>query len=364
MTDVAVLGAGHGGLAAAADLSRRGFRVRLQNRSPGPIRAVVEAGGIRTNGAIGDGLATIDLATTDLSAAVDGAEAVIVVLPAVAHAQVGRALADALAPDVPVVLNPGHMCGSLHLKRTFASQGRIGPPTVELGTLSYICRSSQPGAVDVFLRAQGVPAAVSPPDRPDLIRLAEELFPGVRPVASPIEAWLHDVNIVLHPPGMVLGAAWLEATSGGYRFYADGVTPSVERVMCALDLERRAVGTAFGLGLPPLAETMATFGSADPAAAARGSLGEAVRRGRANRSIRAPASVDHRYLHEDVPYGLVPMMALAAAGAVETPVAAALTVLAEVMTGRTYRQDGLTASFLGLEGLDVAGVERMLRGDA
>jgi len=73
--------------------------------------------------------------------------------------------------------------------------------------------------------------------------------------------------------------------------------------------------------------------------------------------------VDHRYLHEDVPYGLVPMMALAAAGAVETPIAAALTVLAEVMTGRTYRQDGLTASFLGLEGLDVAGVERMLRGD-
>jgi hypothetical protein len=57
------------------------------------------------------------------------------------------------------------------------------------------------------------------------------------------------------------------------------------------------------------------------------------------------------------------MMALAAAGGVETPVAAALTVLAEVMTGRTYRRDGLTASSLGLEGLDVAGVERMLEGD-
>ena len=363
MTDVAVLGAGHGGLAAAADLSRRGFRVRLQNRSAGPIRAVEEAGGIRTSGAIGDGLATIDVATTDLPAAVDGVEAIIVVLPAVAHADVARSLVDALAPDVPVVLNPGHMCGSLHLKRVFSRMGLIPPPIVELGTLSYICRSPEPGAVDVFLRAQGVPTAVSPPDRSDLIGLAEELFPGVRRVASPIEAWLYDVNIVLHPPGMVLGSAWLEATSGGYRFYADGITPSVEGVMNALDLERRAVGAAFGLQLPSLAETMAALGSADPAAAARGALGEAVRRGRANRSIRAPASVDHRYLHEDVPFGLVPMMALAAAGGVETPVAAALTVLAEVMTDCTYRRDGLTASFLGLEGLDAAGVERMLVGD-
>ena len=130
--------------------------------------------------------------------AVDGAEAVIVVLPAVAHADVARSLADALAPDVPVVLNPGHMCGSLHLKRVFSSMALIPPPIVELGTLSYICRSLEPGAVDVFLRAQGVPTAVSPPDRSDLIGLAEELFPGVRRVASPIEAWLYDVNVVLH----------------------------------------------------------------------------------------------------------------------------------------------------------------------
>lgn len=354
-----MLGAGHGGLATAADLGRRGHRVRLWNRSAGPIRGVLEAGGVRTSGAVGDGLVEVT-PTTDLEAALDGIDVAVVVLPALAHAAVDERLAAHLAGGVPVVLNPGHMCGSLHLRRVFERAGRAPPPTVELGTLAYICRSTVPATVDVYLRAGGVPAAASPPDREDLLGLAGDLFPGIRPVRSPIEAWLHDVNLVLHPPGMVLGAARIEATEGGFRYYAEGVTPSVESTMAALDEERCAVGRRLGVVVPPLAETMATLGSADAAAASRGELGEAVRRGEANREIRAPASVDHRYLHEDVPFGLVPLMALAAVAGVPTPVAEALTVLAETITGRAYRSEGLTARTLGIDGLDATGLHRLL----
>ncbi|MGH2734911.1 MAG: NAD(P)-binding domain-containing protein, partial [Actinomycetota bacterium] len=115
MTKVAVLGAGNGGLAAAADLARRGHTVRLFNRSPGPIRAVEAAGGIRASGALEDGLAPIQTATTSLEQAVKGADAIVIVLPAVAHADVAVALAGCMEQDVPVILNPGQMCGSLHL---------------------------------------------------------------------------------------------------------------------------------------------------------------------------------------------------------------------------------------------------------
>src|SRR6185312_4566803 len=44
---VAVLGAGHGGLALAGDLALRGFRVHLWNRSAGPLAKVRSEGGIR-----------------------------------------------------------------------------------------------------------------------------------------------------------------------------------------------------------------------------------------------------------------------------------------------------------------------------
>lgn len=356
MTNVAVLGAGHGGLAAAADLTLRGFGVRLQNRSEAPLRAVEAAGGIRTSGALGDGLVPLERLTTDLGEAVKDADAVVLVLPAVAHEDVAGALAARPDPSVPLVLNPGHMCGSLHVRAVFDRAGKPLPPLVELGTLTYICRSPSPGSVEVYLRAIGVPASLHPAGSPELAALVHALFPGCRAGATPVETWLHDVNLVLHPPGMILGAAWLESSRGGFRFYADGVTRAVAAVMDALDRERRDVGRAYGAELPPLAEVMAMLGSADPEAAVRGDLAEAVRGGRANREIRAPQGTDHRYLHEDVPFGLVPLMTLARAAGVPTPVAESLTVLAEVVTGRAYRTQGLNARALGIEGMGVEAI--------
>jgi len=43
---VAVLGAGHGGLALAGYLAQQGHRVALWNRSPEPLAPVAELGGI------------------------------------------------------------------------------------------------------------------------------------------------------------------------------------------------------------------------------------------------------------------------------------------------------------------------------
>ena len=42
---------------------------------------------------------------------------------------------------------------------------------------------------------------------------------------------LANVNMVLHVPGAVLGAAWVEATRGDFTFYVQGMTPGVARVM-------------------------------------------------------------------------------------------------------------------------------------
>ena len=52
-----------------------------------------------------------------------------------------------------------------------------------------------------------------------------------------------------HPLPALLNAGWIETTGGDFRFYNDGVSPSVARAMDALDRERLAVIRA--LGLPP-----------------------------------------------------------------------------------------------------------------
>jgi opine dehydrogenase len=61
--------------------------------------------------------------------------------------------------------------------------------------------------------------------------------------------------------------------------------------------------------------------------------------------------LDHRYLHEDVGWGLVQWVHLAAAAHVPTPTMEALVVLAGVLNGVDYRRDGLTTERMGLIGM-------------
>lgn len=361
MSTVAVLGAGNGGLAAACDLTTRGHSVRLYNRSTPVIEAVKERGGIRLTGVSGEETIAIQEATTDIAGAVAGADTIMVVLPATAHAEIADSLADNADPAVPVILNPGHMCGSLHFRKVFAKRAMTPPPVAELGTLTYVCRSQDAGAVDIYLRASEVPVAIVPQGDERAGAAVRDLYPDVAK-AHPIATWLHDVNMVLHPPGMILGASWIEATSGGFRFYSEGVTPAVARVMESLDRERLEVGRAYGFELPGLADTMAALGTADPAAALAGDLRSAVADGTANRSIEAPPSMGHRYIYEDIPYGLVPFTAVAAAAGVATPVADALIQLAGTIVGRDFRVEGLNADRLGIGGLDAHGLKEAVTG--
>ena len=90
---VAVLGSGHGGCAAAADLTLRGFDVRMHVRSPDKRAAFT--GGITVTGER-RGTATPALMSADLAEIVDGADLVMLVVPARAHGDYAKVLAALL----------------------------------------------------------------------------------------------------------------------------------------------------------------------------------------------------------------------------------------------------------------------------
>jgi opine dehydrogenase len=360
MTTVAVLGAGAGGAAASAELILRGHGVRLWNRSPETLEPFRAEGVVRYEGLLGDGTARPDVVTADLAEALDGAEAVLVCLPALAHEQLAAALAAGGA-SVPIVLNPGHTGGALHFRRVFLDSHVELPPIAEFSTLTYVARKYAPGTVTVSGVAGRVRAAALPGGEPALA-LARELFPAATPERDVLAADLANVNLVLHPPGAILGAAWVEATGGDYLFYAEGVTPGVARVIAALDAERLAVARSFGHELDPLHREMAAIGTADPDAAAQDDLAGAIRNGAANAQIRAPESLRHRYYLEDFGYGLVPLLALARLAAVEAPVAAALVALAATLLERDFEVEGLNAERLGIDGLDRNGLLDLVAG--
>ena len=363
MSAVAILGAGAGGLAVAAELSGKGHAVRLWNRSPETIEAIRAAGAIVYEGVLGGGRVTPERLSTDLGEMIAGADVLLVCLPTLAHAAVAGALAEAGATKVPVVLNPGQTGGALEVHNAFVEAGLAPPPIAEFSTLTYVARKPSPGAVTISGAAGRVWVA-GMPGAEAAVKTARALFPVAAPGADVLATSLANANLVLHPPGAVLGASWVEATGGGFTFYVEGMTPGVARVMTALDGERLAVARAFGHALPPIVEEMAAIGTVEAADALAGDLVHAVSGGGANAEIKAPHSFDHRYYMEDFGHGLVPFLAFARAAAVETPVAAALLRLGATLTGRDFYGAGRTAARMGIAGLDRAALLRHVRGEA
>jgi opine dehydrogenase len=354
VTAVCVIGAGAGGAAAVVELTHAGHEVRWWNRTAATIEPFRVAGGVRHEGVLGDGFTAPAAIASDLGAALDGAELAMVCLPSLAHEPVADALAEA-GVACPVVLNPGHTCGALHVAELFRRRGLEPPALVELSTLTDVARKPAPDAVWVTGAAAHVHAACLPGGE-QALALLRSLYPAADVAPDVLATSLANVNLVLHTPGAILGAAWVEATGGDYRFYVDGMTPGVVRVIEALDAERRAVAAAFGHDLPTLVDEMAAIGTAVADHAAAGDTRAAIAEGEANRAIRAPGSLEHRYYVEDFGFGLVPMLELARIAGVGAPLGSALVDVASALLGRDLAAEGLTAGKLGIAGLDRDGV--------
>ena len=361
MSAVAILGAGAGGLSAVAEQISRGREVRLWNRSQCPLDALRETGGVEYEGILGEGLAKPELISTDLPAVLQGAEVFLVCLPTFAHSAMAHAIADAGFTSTPIVLNPGHTGGALEFENVFRERGMRPPPLAEFSTLTYVARKYRENRVIITSAAKSIRLAALPGGG-EALRWGAELYPAANIVGDILATGLANVNLVLHPPCAVLGSAWIEATGGDFTFYVEGMTPGVARVMKNLDDERLATANAFGHNLPQLIDEMTALGTVEKSHSEGGDLVRAITGGKANRKIKAPDSLEHRYYREDFGHGLVPFLALAQIAGVKTPAAESLLKLGEILTGKDFQSTGRNAQKMGIAGLDKEGLLEKIRG--
>jgi len=347
---VTVAGGGAGGAAAVVELVKAGHEVRFWSRTAKTLAPFWDQGGVAFEGVFGTGLAAPTIITADLEEATADAELVAVCAPTLAHEGIARGLAQ-IGSNVPVLLNPGHTGGALEVRQTFLGLGRPPPPVAEFSTLSYVARKHQPGCVTITGKAKSVRLAALPGGEEAATR-AVGLFPAARLMLDVLACDLANVNMVLHVPGAILGAAWVEATEGAFSFYVEGMTPGVAQVMRALDDERRAVAAAFNHRLPSLTAEMQVIGTVEASVSELDDFAAAIASGVANRAIRAPDSLRHRYYQEDICYGLLPFTVLAEIAGVDVPLARSLLRVGQVLVGFDPATTGRTAERMGVAGLD------------
>lgn len=359
---VAVLGAGNGGCATAADLALRGFETRLYSRSEKTLEPLRRRGGIELVEDGQEALGQPDLITSTLEDAVAGADLVTIAAPAVAHEFMARALAPLLTEDQIVHLNPGQTGGALHFVHELRRAGcRIPVRCCETVTLTCICRMAGPARVEIYRRTANLGCAAFPAQSaPDVLPAVATVFPNVVPAENVLDTGLSNINAIMHPAGMVGNAAWIEQHEGELLFYRQALSPSVARMIEGVDRERLAVVRALGLRPRTFVEIFHAAGLTSDAALGTGDVFQATQESEPNKTIVAPTTHDHRYVHEDVGYGLVPMAELASLLGVETPVIDALITLASEMNGVDYRRTGLTLGRMGLEDASPAEVQAIL----
>lgn len=348
---VAVVGAGNVGCALAADLTLRGHDVRVCNRSLARLEPIREAGGLTVSGAV-DGFAPLTVLTDSLEEAIRGADVVAVTVPTPALPYYAQALAERITDSQLIWLDPGHSGGALFLAGEMQrSTGRRGRRICQLSTSSHGARMQGPAAVRVFGLPRASLAAFPASHLDDCYGQVDALLPGrFTKAGSVLEVDLLNMNAVMHPPQMVCNAGWIEATKGDFPIYREGTGPAIARVIEALDSERIALADRLSVSTISFVEFFAQAGYTTAEAAASGSVFRALQAGEAIRSVKAPATLDHRYLHEDVGWGLVPWIHLARLAGVPAPTMEALATLAGVLNGVDYTVTGLTLERMGLLG--------------
>ncbi len=369
---VAILGGGNGGHAVAANLALAGIKVNLFEL-PGfaePLEKVFRTKEIRIDGVSVDGVAKLNLVTTDLRRALEEPEVIFVIVPAFGH----KAMAEVCAPLVRsgqiIVLMPGSG-GSLEFINIFR-QKKVKKEIAfaESCTLPYGARLEGPGHVSVLINAVMLPTGVFPSEKTsEIIPKLRQYFPMIHPARDVLEAAINNPNPIVHPVATLLSATRIEHSRGEFYLYAEGMTPTVARTYESLNEERLSLCKALGYQLYHwdnlefknynLGETEEEcrhriLNTSMDAAFGKDGIYAGIK-------MKGPEHLKDRYVTEDVPYGMVLIATLGNLLGVPTPTHDAVIQLASVINRTDYWKTGRGVKQLGLSRLDKKGLKRFLQ---
>lgn len=364
---IAVLGAGAGGCAIATELTCRGYEVNLHSRYASDLEPINRRGGIefvvKVPAKERKEFAKPNMVSTNLKEVVTDVDLIIIAAPAVSHEYYAEELAPFLGENQVVFLNPGHVGSSLLFASTLRRRG-FGKSVVlcETSRLPYTCRQPQgPGTVEIYLYLKNLVFAAFPAKfTASLAKELSELFSEIRPAKHVLEVGFNCMNAIFHPFSMIANAGWIENTKGDFHYFTS-VSPAVARVIHAIEEERLSIVRSLGLMPTTFSEIFYQAGISPKKVLSSGSIYEACHESvLAKSGPMAPSSLNHRFLEEDVPFGLIPMMEIGRFLEVETPIMEITTRLASIMNQTDYHKIGLTLEKMGLAGIRRKDLDKIL----
>lgn len=352
---IAVLGGGNGSYAAAADLSEQGHDIRLWRRDVAALSPLLEKKSLRLKDEKGAREVPIARVTADIGEAVRGAELIVIPTPAFSQDAIARLLAPHLAGGQVIFLPPGTF-GSFAMMRELRSQGcKADVVFAETGTLPYLTRKHGPAEVAITVRAVRLPTGFFPARHSERgFAVVSKAFPSIHLIEDALSGALMNGGPIIHPPLILMNAGPLEFQDR-YDIHNEGTQPAVRRVTDALDEERIAVREALGYRPYhyPLRDTYSSdrwmYGDTHKVLVDSGDWREKI------------SLTEHRYMTEDVHYGLSFLVSVANWAGIAAPTATGLLAIASAICGKDLANGPRTMASLGLQRRSRDEVSEMLQ---
>ena len=323
---VAILGAGGIGLAMAALLCQEGHDPVVWSPSGRGTRALADGEPLVASGFLTGSFRPRIAASCAL--AMESAQCVIIAVPAYAH----RAVMDTAAPHVlntqTVVVSSQYSLSAMYLRDLLARRS-IEVPIVAWGTTVVMGRRIGMAEVAVLtVRASVDVATVPSAQSPAGLQTCRALF-GDRfhPRANLIAIHLSNVNPQAHLANALCNLTRMEKGEAWDNY--GGLTPTVSRLVESLDAERLALAAAFGVPVRTMREHMSRSFQL-PLMPLADAAREIVARG----GSPGPATLEARWILEDLPFGIVPQIALADSAGMDVPLHRAGLALFSALLGR------------------------------
>ena len=330
---IAVLGGGHGAYAAAADLAEQGHEVRHWRRNAAALSPVItlldekgsRAVNVSISSSIQETLKRAELISAGPRHCADG------------H----RARHGAARDDGQVVFLPPGTFGSYAMAQVVKAKLRVGGDRH-----AAVARSqARPvGSGDHHSRSALADWRLSIQRTRQGHSGHPQGVPSVEPCGNALSGALMNAGPIIHPPLILMNAGPLEA-SNNYDIHSEGTQPAVRAVTDRLDQERIAVREALGFRAPH-------YPLKDHYTSDRWMYGDAHKKLVESGDWREPVPLrEHRYMTEDVVFGLAFLASVARWARVPAPLAEGLLAIAGGILGKDLTQGERTLRALGLESL-------------
>ena len=351
-SNVTVIGAGPCGSAFAADLASRGKSVMLYGHPDhrGSLQMIEKNGGWLN--AEGDGLSgRFQIQTTsDMYLAIRHSQFLVSTVPSYGQDTILRTLSQFNLQNHTLIINVGnffYLAARQRVNCHSILETDISPYAVRI-TGDTVFIKGVKKALTIWaepLTAQG--KASSQQVELAFRRQVESIFSQrLLWCQNLLQVGLNNINPVVHCPAAIMNTGWIEATKGDFYFYAQGMSPTVSKFSEKVDEERVAIGRAYGFELDDITTYMNKNYQNDREYSnyhefATGSVIH-------NKTKSAPTNMNHRYLLEDILYGMVPWYEVGLKCGLPSPTIKLLIDMASTISGFDYFEHGRSLKASGL----------------